>query len=289
MKNKYFNWIVLIIGILLLYIQPVFASSLEIDLILDQNTFYDSGEVTGSILLRNTQIEPINLFHTKVLLISSSGEVVWHYDSNLSDSIPPFYSGSQPFFLIIPDVPEGDYVLKIEMDHSQGSSTTSKSIVLNSRRKLAFSKIKEAETVLKQLDGINSSAQRNEYLTKSIEYLIKANDTFYNGNYSIAYDYASISIQYSKIALSSDNISVENASQTRTLLNETSQIYINSSEIADVLRRVEEIKTNDSVGTYKPVKPFSFSVLIVEILATLVMSLIAILIIRRRFPNKGKK
>lgn len=289
MKNKCLNWIVVIIGILLLYAQPVIASSLEMDLILDQKTFQSSGEITGSISLINTQIKPINLFDTKVQLVSSSNEVVWKYGSNLSDSIPPFYSGSQPFFVLIPDVPEGDYVLKIEMNHSQGSSTTSKSIVLKSKRKLALSKIKEAETALKQLDGVNLSQPREEYLTKSVEYLTKANDTFSNGSYSAAYDYASISIQYSKIALSSDEITSENANYTHTLANETSQIYINSSEIADVLKRVEEIKTNDSVDIYKPVKPFSFSVLIVEILATMVVSLIAILIIRRRLSNKREK
>lgn len=289
MKDKCLNWIVVIIGILLLYVQPVFASSLEMDLILDQKTFYSSEEITGSISLRNTQIKPINLFDTEVQLISSSDEVVWQYGSDLTDSIPPFYSGSQPFFVLIPDVPEGDYVLKIEMNHSQGSSTTSKSIVLKSKKKLALSKINEAETALKQLDVVNLSPQREEYLTKSIEYLTKANDTFSNGNYSIAYDYASISIQYSKIALSSDEIVVENANQTHTLANETSQIYINSSKIADVLKRVEEIKANDSVGTDKPVKPFSFSILIVGISATIVVSLIAILIIRRRFLNKRKK
>lgn len=281
--------IALVVIILLLCIQPAFASGLEINLILERETFYTGDEVDGFFLLKNTQFKSIYLYYAETKLISSSGKVVLTDVYNLSISVPPFYSGSEQVFVVIPDVPEGNYVLRIDLNHSLGSSTTTKEIMIKSKRNFANSEIKNAEMTLNSLYSIGISPEKKQYLIKAEEYLDKAKDSFSRGEYSIACDYAHISIQYSKIVLAEDEVlPAEDINYTPSVpQNKTPQIYINYSEIEKIIEKAEEME-NYTPST-NPAKSFSFSYFLSVILVIVIgVSLVLIFLNARKFLTKRK-
>jgi len=270
--------------ILILSIQPVSSSEFKIDLTLDKYVVYAGDEVGGTFYLNNAQNKFVDLYYAKIILMTSSSKIVQESIINLSVSVPPFYSDTLPVSFAIPDVPEGEYLLRFELNHSQGISVIERQIVVKSKKILAEQEIKKVEEIIAELHRVELPAEGRLYLLKAEESLNKSKKYYFEGKFSLSYDYARVALQYAKIAIGEREYEEKNV----TLPKESRQPLINYSEIENVIKKIREIEAYTPHPPKSSEVPSQSNTLDILLFALVGINMALVIIVINKFLIKKK-